>query len=289
MSIRKERVRIVAAPDDGVTDWDSIINKPSAYPAMSHPHPMDDVNGLKEWAEQVEEMMPRKLSQLEDDVGLMKSGDSISYSILQDKPILFSGEYEDLEGKPQMAPVAFSGEYSDLANTPVIPTLPTLGKVAYSSDYNDLSNKPTIPTVNYPVVSVNGKTGAVVLSSSDTGSAPATHTHTISNITGLQAALDSKQNSTVSRRQEVYSGVTDAAGLYSVTFANPFTAAPNLQVQLIGATHNHSFRVVSVTATGFTIAVGIRAGLTVLGLTVLGFSVDATAGIAVDVIATSKT
>lgn len=40
------------------------------------------------------------------------------------------------------------------------------------------------------VDSVNGKTGAVVLTPGDLGAAPATHTHTISDVTGLQTALD---------------------------------------------------------------------------------------------------
>jgi hypothetical protein len=41
------------------------------------------------------------------------------------------------------------------------------------------------------VTSVNGETGAVELSASDVGAAPAAHTHAISNITALQAALAS--------------------------------------------------------------------------------------------------
>lgn len=43
------------------------------------------------------------------------------------------------------------------------------------------------------VASVNGDSGpVVVLDSSDVGAAPLVHTHTISNVTGLQTALDSK-------------------------------------------------------------------------------------------------
>lgn len=44
-----------------------------------------------------------------------------------------------------------------------------LSTVSTTGSYNDLSNKPTIPTVNYPVTSVNTKTGAVVLNASDVG------------------------------------------------------------------------------------------------------------------------
>ena len=45
-----------------------------------------------------------------------------------------------------------------------------LATVATSGSYNDLTNKPTIPTV--PVQSVNGKTGAVVLTASDVNALP---------------------------------------------------------------------------------------------------------------------
>ena len=38
---------------------------------------------------------------------------------------------------------------------------------AFSGDYNDLTNKPVIPVVDYPVTSVNSKTGDVVLAAAD--------------------------------------------------------------------------------------------------------------------------
>lgn len=41
------------------------------------------------------------------------------------KPILFSGNYADLTGKPTLATVATSGSYNNLSNTPTIPTLTT--------------------------------------------------------------------------------------------------------------------------------------------------------------------
>lgn len=57
------------------------------------------------------------------------------------------------------ANVASTGDYNDLVGKPVL----------FDGNYDNLSNKPTIPTVNYPVTSVNSKTGAVVLSASDVG------------------------------------------------------------------------------------------------------------------------
>ena len=57
-------------------------------------------------------------------------------------------------------------------NTALAPKANTsdLATVATSGDYDDLSNKPAIPSV--PVQSVNGKTGAVVLTASDVNALP---------------------------------------------------------------------------------------------------------------------
>ena len=59
----------------------------------------------------------------------------------------------------------------------------SLATVATSGDYADLTNKPTIPPPA-PVDSVNGETGAVVLSAADVGAQPAG-----SYATGAQGAL----------------------------------------------------------------------------------------------------
>jgi hypothetical protein len=46
-------------------------------------------------------------------------------SRILNKPVLFSGNYADLTGKPALATVATSGSYTDLSNKPVIPTVTT--------------------------------------------------------------------------------------------------------------------------------------------------------------------
>lgn len=48
----------------------------------------------------------------------------------------FSGNYNDLVNKPDLADVATSGDYNDLSNTPIF------AAVAISGDYNDLTGKP---------------------------------------------------------------------------------------------------------------------------------------------------
>ena len=65
-----------------------------------------------------------------------------------------------------LAHVAKTGSYSDLSNKPDL-TVYELKSEAFSGDYNDLTNKPTIPVVDYPVTSVNNKTGDVVLAAAD--------------------------------------------------------------------------------------------------------------------------
>lgn len=58
-----------------------------------------------------------------------------------------------------------------------------------------------------PVQSVNGQTGTVNLSAANVGAAPTSHTHTIANVAGLQAALDGKATSaTVNSRPALFSG-----------------------------------------------------------------------------------
>ncbi len=56
-------------------------------------------------------------------------------SAILNKPVLFSGSYNDLSNKPSL----FSGTYSDLTGTPVL----------FSGSYNDLSNKPSLFSGTY--------------------------------------------------------------------------------------------------------------------------------------------
>lgn len=154
-----------------------------------------------------------------------------SYADLAGKPVLFSGNYADLTGKPTLFDGAYSSltgkpasfppsahthvvsdvtglqasldnkvgvgssiPYSVLTGTPAIPAaqIQSDWNQANTSALDFIKNKPIIPSVNYPVTSVNTKTGAVVLTNTDVGAAATVHTHSISDVTGLQASLDSK-------------------------------------------------------------------------------------------------
>lgn len=137
---------------------------------------------------------------------------------------LFSGRYSDLSGKPTIpstpqqvgAATAAQGARADTA---------VQGVVAGANVFVDNSD-PTHPVISASggggggggdVLSVNGKIGNVVLSAADVGAQPAGdylveddldgyatvgdlngkadtgHTHTVADVSGLQAALDGKQ------------------------------------------------------------------------------------------------
>lgn len=57
------------------------------------------------------------------------------------KPVATSGSYSDLENKPALKPVSTTGNYNDLDNKPA------LKPVATSGNYNDLIGKPNLHTV----------------------------------------------------------------------------------------------------------------------------------------------
>lgn len=70
-----------------------------------------------------------------------------------------------------------------------------VGHTHTKSDITDFSHTHTMSDIvdlDSQVVSVNGKTGEVVLTASDVGASPTGHTHNISDVTELQTTLDSK-------------------------------------------------------------------------------------------------
>lgn len=107
--------------------------------------------------------VPTKLSDLDDDSEhrLVTDEEKAEWDSKSD----FSGDYNDLDNKPELAEVATSGSYNDLDDTPNIPeALSDLsddathrvvtdaeketwnGKSDFSGSYNDLTDKPTIPS-----------------------------------------------------------------------------------------------------------------------------------------------
>jgi len=125
-----------------------------------------------------------------------------------------------------VAAVAKSGNYSDLTNKPSIPN-----SVAQLSDASGYAKKSEIPTLNYPVNSVNAKTGAVVLNASDVNAAAITHSHQISDVSGLAAVIASKADSSGVAKVRYYTATSDVSSVWTVNIGTDFAEVYDVQVQ----------------------------------------------------------
>ena len=191
----------MATPFSG--KYADLTGVPASFVPSQHTHSISEVNGL-----------PDQLSALTSSIQAANSGlgglatvaTSGSYNDLTNKPTLFSGAYSDLTGKP----ILFSGSYNDLTNQPVIPPAVTkTSQLTNDSGY--------ITNVTFPVVSVNGKTGTVVLTNTDVGAAATSHTHAISDVTNLQNTLDSKASTAALSGYATTASVSSSLGNYTTT------------------------------------------------------------------------
>lgn len=82
-----------------------------------------------------------------------------------------------------------------------------------------------------------------------------------------------------------YSGVTDAGGLYSVTYPTPFAAGktPTVIPSMVGAPNTQSVRVTASSETGFTVMVEARTVTTVLSIQVLSSAATPVSGQVVNI------
>lgn len=105
--------------------------------------------------------------------------------------------------------------------------------------------------------------------------------------------VNAKGIATAGKRQETYSGTTDASGVYTVTFSTPYSVAPNIQAGLVGGTALNGCTY-TVSTTGFTVTAYTRStvsSLPVLGVlaaTLVGTATNPLVGGAVDVLITEK-
>jgi len=114
------------------------------------------------------------------------------------------------------------------------------------------------------------------------------------NTTGITAGtygrvtVDSKGRVTAGKRQETYSGTTVATlGTYTVTFGTAYSAAPNIQANIIGGTPNQ-FITMSVTTTGFVCTVYQRNTVNLLSTELLLGTTVLVSGATVDVLISEK-
>lgn len=160
-------------------------------------------------------------------------------------------------------------------NTPVGTT------TQYIRGDGSLATFPTIPTVSYPVTSVNSKTGAVVLSTTDV----AEGTNLYYTNTRVQSYLTSQGF----RKVETFLGTTNASGDLVITFANTYSTAPDVQAQIFPSTTANQFvRITAISTTGCTIRVEQRSAVTLLAVEVLLAAVTAVNGASVSVQVTPR-
>lgn len=100
---------------------------------------------------------------------------------------------------------------------------------------------------------------------------------------GMGRYLKLGQVPAAAKRQETYSGPTNASGNYTVTFVPAYAAAPNIQANIIGGSNTQTIKITSISTTGFTVNVTNRAD--VVGLLP---SYSNVTGASVDVVITEK-
>lgn len=154
-----------------------------------------------------------------------------------------------IKNKPSFATIATTGAYSDLTGKP------SLSTVATSGSYTDLSSKPSIPSAQIQSDWTQASSGS----------------------------LDFIKNKPTLKKQETFSGTTNASGNYTVTFGASYSVAPNIQANIIGGSNTNLIKITSVSTTGFTVNVVNRTD--VVGLLPSYANVN---GASVDVICTEK-
>lgn len=176
--------------------------------------------------------------------------------------------------------VVNDGLYASLLSKPANMTLTTIGTSGASS-YNSATNVLNIPNYLSPNVYTAG-TNMSLVSGAFNNTAP---DQTVSLTAGQgETITGTYPNFTIAKtkRQETYSGSTNSSGIYAVTFGTAYSAAPNIQMNMIGGT-NKTTALTTVTTTGFSIYVQLRAD--VLGLLPSYSNVNAQP---VDVLVTEK-
>lgn len=90
------------------------------------------------------------------------------------------------------------------------------------------------------------------------------------------------------RKVETFLGTTDVSGNVTITFANSYATAPDVQPQIVGGSFNQFVRVVSVSATQAVVQVAQRNSINLLGADVLLSTTVAVSGVSVTVQVTPR-
>lgn len=188
--------QIASLVENKTIKYSDLIGVPTSFTPSAHQHPTSDVIGLDDTISALSDAIESANGEFEELSVVAKTG---LYKDLLDKPTIPVVDYpvKSVNGKTGgvvlsatdvgAMPVGQGIDYSQITNPPTIPA-----KVTNTSQL--VNDSGFITTINYPVISVNGKTGAVTLTSSDVGATSVAHGHPISDIAGLQTSLDSKAN-----------------------------------------------------------------------------------------------
>ena len=203
--------------------WTSITGKPSEFTPSSHTHAISEVTNLQSTLNSKADLVNNQIptSQIP--------------AIALTKPFPVTTRAQMLALTAQEGDIAIITSGSDKGTY-------VLGTGASSTFASWI---PLASSVEVPVQSVNGQTGTIVLGVSDIGAAPASHTHTIANVTNVQTTLDGKAASShthtianITNLQTTLDG--KAASSHTHTIAN----ITGLQTELDGkaaSSHSHSW------------------------------------------------
>ncbi len=164
----------------------------------------------------------------------------------------------------------------------------TIPEAQVNSDWNSVSgvsqilNKPTIPAAQ---VNSDWNAGSGVAQILNKPTIPAAQVNSDWNsVSGVSQIL----NKPSLKRVETYLGTTDGSGNYTVTYAVPFSTAPDIQPQLQVGSANNGIYITSSTTTGFTVHAYQRAVLSLLGLELLAGIPTNLTGVSVGVLVTQR-
>lgn len=137
-----------------------------------------------------------------------------------------TGSYNDLTDKPVNPAAQVSSDWNSTSGVSQVLNKPILSPVALSGSYNDLTNKPVIPSVNYPVMSVNSKTGAVNITASDVGAIAIGSSIPYNTLTGVPTLPAAQVNSDWNSNSGV-NQILNKPSLFSGTYSD-LTGKPTL-------------------------------------------------------------
>jgi len=164
-------------------------------------------------------------------------------------------------------------------------TFRTASNNAYASLTGSYSNPSWITSLAQSKVTYTGTTAQYIRGDGTLATLP-----TVSGATGTFGVVTTA-NGVVSagKRIEVYSGTTNASGVYTVTFGTAYSVAPNIQASITNQSSTNQYvRIASVSTTGFTINAYSFSTNTLLGIVNLIATTVNVTGATVDVLCTEK-